>query len=103
MKLVASEMNYGLSLSCTSLIPAVRTSGQQGVAKFDDVIIDAGGRDSAPLRAAVVLSGVWLVPFAPRSHDVWAVEDMASLVDEARSVRDRLRSVAVLNLADPGS
>ena len=28
---------------------------------------------------------------------------MASLVDEARSVRDGLRSVAVLNLADPGS
>jgi chromosome partitioning protein len=27
---------------------------------------------------------------------------MAALVDEARSLRDGLRSVAVLNLADPG-
>jgi len=83
--------------------PTLRSQVQQQVAKFDDVIIDAGGRDSTALRAALVLSDVLLVPFAPRSYDVWALEDMASLVDEARSVRDGLRSVAVLNLADPGS
>ena len=43
-----------------------------------------------------------IVPFAPRSYDVWALDDMAALVDEARSVRDGLRAFAVLNLADPG-
>jgi chromosome partitioning protein len=42
------------------------------------------------------------VPFQPRSYDVWALEDIASLVDEARSVRDGLRCYAVLNCADPG-
>lgn len=70
--------------------------------KWDDIVIDAGGRDSTALRAALILSDVLLVPFAPRSYDVWALEDMASLVDEARSVRDGLRAFAVLNLADPG-
>ncbi len=83
--------------------PTLRSQVQQQMAKFDDIIIDAGGRDSTALRAALVLSDVLLVPFAPRSYDVWALGDMASLVDEARSVRDGLRSVAVLNLADPGS
>ncbi len=43
-----------------------------------------------------------LVPFAPRSYDVWALDDMAALVDEARSVRDGLRAFAVMNQADPG-
>ena len=71
-------------------------------AKWDDIVIDAGGRDSTALRAALILSDVLLVPFAPRSYDVRALEDMAALVDDARSVRDGLRAYAVLNLADPG-
>ena len=67
---------------------------------FDDVVIDAGGRDSSALRAALVLSDVILVPFAPRSLDVWALTDMCSLIDEARAVRGGLRAVAVLSMAD---
>ena len=62
----------------------------------------AGGRDSTALRAALVLSDVLVVPFQPRSYDVWALNDIAGLVDEARSVRDGLRAVAVLNCADTG-
>ena len=68
--------------------------------KFKDIIIDAGGRDSTALRAALVLSDVVVVPFAPRSLDVWALSDICSLIDEARLIRDGLRAVAVLNNAD---
>ena len=82
--------------------PTLRGQVQQQRGKWDDIIIDAGGRDSTALRAALVLSDVLLVPFAPRSYDVWALEDMAELVDEARSVRDGLRCYAVMNQADPG-
>jgi chromosome partitioning protein len=82
--------------------PTLRAQVQQQRSKFHDIIIDAGGRDSTALRAALVVSDVLLVPFAPRSYDVWALEDMAALVDEARSVRDGLRAYAILNLADPG-
>jgi chromosome partitioning protein len=82
--------------------PTLRAQVQQQAAKFDDIIIDAGGRDSTALRAALVLSDVLIVPFQPRSYDVWALNDIATLVDEARSVRDNLRAVAVLNCADPG-
>ena len=49
-----------------------------------------------------MLSDLLIVPFQPRSYDVWALNDIAALVDEARSVRDNLRAVAVLNCADPG-
>lgn len=70
--------------------------------KWDDIVIDAGGRDSTALRAALVLSDVLLVPFQPRSYDVWALDDMAGLIDEARSVRDGLVALAVMNQADPG-
>lgn len=69
--------------------------------KFDDVIIDAGGRDSAALRAAVGLSDVVVVPFAPRSLDVWALSDISSLIRRTPNVRDQMRVLAVLNNADP--
>lgn len=82
--------------------PVLRTQVQQQAKKFDDIVIDAGGRDSTALRAALVLSDVLLVPFQPRSYDVWALNDIAALIDEARSVRDGLRAYAVLNCADPG-
>jgi len=82
--------------------PTLRAQVLQQAGKFDDVVIDAGGRDSSALRAALVLSDVLLVPFQPRSYDVWALSDIAALADEARSVRDGLRAFAVLNCADSG-
>lgn len=69
--------------------------------KFEEIIIDAGGRDSTALRAALVLSDLVLVPFQPRSLDVWAVADIAVLIEEARALNPGLQALAVLNLADP--
>ena len=91
-------------IACAQYVdgPTLRAQVQQQRDKWDDIIIDAGGRDSTALRAALILSDVLLVPFAPRSYDVWALEDMASLIDEAASVRDGLKCYAVLNQADPG-
>ena len=68
--------------------------------KFQDIVIDAGGRDSTALRAALVLSDLVLVPFQPRSIAVWAVADIAALIEEARAMRDGLQALAVLNMAD---
>lgn len=101
---IRAESGQQPGIACATYCegPILRAQVQQQAAKFDDVIIDAGGRDSTALRAALVLSDVLLVPFQPRSYDVWALNDIAALVDEARSVRDGLRAIAVLNCADPG-
>jgi len=80
----------------------LRSQLQQQAKKFDDIVIDAGGRDSTALRAALTLTDVLLVPFQPRSFDVWSLAQIAALVDEARAVRDGLHVFAVLNCADPG-
>lgn len=101
---IRAEAGHTPGIACATYPdgPTLRAQVQQQAAKFDDVVIDAGGRDSTALRAALVLSDVLLVPFQPRSYDVWALNDIAALVDEARSVRDGLRAFAVLNCADPG-
>lgn len=99
---IRAEAGHAPGIACATYPdgPTLRTQVQQQAAEFDDVVIDAGGRDSTALRAALVLSDVLLVPFQPRSYDVWALSDIAALVDEARSVRDGLRAFAVLNCAD---
>ena len=101
---IRAEAGHSPGIACATYPdgPTLRGQVQQQGSKFDDIIIDAGGRDSTALRAALVLSDVLLVPFQPRSYDVWALNDIAALVDEARSVRDGLRCFAVLNCADPG-
>jgi chromosome partitioning protein len=82
--------------------PAVRTQVLQMRPKYDDVIVDASGRDTAGLRAALTVADVALVPFQPRSFDLWALDKISALIAEARGYRDTpLRAVAVLNLADP--
>ena len=68
--------------------------------KFDDIIIDAGGRDSSALRAALALSDVVIVPFQPRSFDTWALQDIAGLVREIRELGHEIKAYAVLNMAD---
>lgn len=101
---IRAEAGHQPGISCATYPdgPTLRAQVQQQAGKFGDIIIDAGGRDSTALRAALVLSDVLLIPFQPRSYDVWALNDIAALVDEARSVRDGLRAVAVLNCADSG-
>lgn len=101
---VRAEAECSPGIGCAQYAdgPTLRAQVQQQKGKWDDIIIDAGGRDSTALRAALILSDVLIVPFAPRSYDVWALDDMAELIEEARSVRDGLHCYAVMNLADPG-
>lgn len=80
---------------------AIRQQMDQLVAKYDEIIIDVGGRDTGSLRAALTIADVILVPFQPRSVDLWAGEQIAGLVHEARQINEGLKAFAVLNAADP--
>jgi chromosome partitioning protein len=69
--------------------------------KYDRIIIDVGGRDTGSLRAALTVADVVLIPFQPRSVDLWTAAQMSALVVEGRHVNEKLRACAILNLADP--
>lgn len=68
---------------------------------YDDIVIDVGGRETNSLRAALTVADVALIPFQPRSFDIWTLETVAGLVSEARIYNDNLRALAVINFADP--
>lgn len=78
---------------------AVRTEVQKLSKNYDDIIIDCGGRDTASLRAALTVSNVFLVPFQPRSFDIWTAARVSELVGEAKSLNSKLVSYAFLNCA----
>ncbi len=79
---------------------ALRTQVRQPAPKYDDIVIDVGGRDTSSLRAALTVADTVLIPVQPRSFDIWAVGQIAELVREAREINDNLRAVVVLNAAD---
>jgi chromosome partitioning protein len=66
--------------------------------KYQDIVIDVGGKDSNALRAALTVTDVLLIPIAPESVEIWAIDDIVDLVTEARSLND-FRVVGVLNRA----
>jgi chromosome partitioning protein len=107
---IRSDNGHKPGIACASYPDGktLRSQIQNQGDKWDDVIIDVGGRDSTALRAALLISDVLLTPFLPRSFDVWALNDIATLIDqaredqEARGLQFDLRAYAILNCADPG-
>lgn len=80
---------------------AVRTETLKLAGKYDDIVIDTGGRDTTSQRAALSVADVLLVPFVPRSFDVWTLEKVSRLVAEMRSANPALKACAFINRADP--
>jgi chromosome partitioning protein len=80
---------------------AVRTETLRLARKYQDVVIDTGGRDTTSQRAALTVADKLIVPFVPRSFDVWTLEKVASLVEEMRAANPRLKAYVFLNRADP--
>ena len=79
---------------------AVRTEILKLKDKYDDIVIDTGGRDTTSQRAAITVSDVYIAPFIPRSFDMWTLEKVVRLIDEMRHANPQLRAFAVLNKTD---
>jgi len=66
---------------------------------FDLVFVDAGGRDNALFRAAVLTAahGILVIPVLASGVDVWATEDSFNILAEARSIGAEIPAYAVFN------
>jgi len=79
---------------------AVRSELLKMKDKYDDVVIDVGGRDTAGQRAALSVADVYVVPFLPGSFDVWTLESVGQLVEEAKAFNDQIQAYCCINRAD---
>jgi chromosome partitioning protein len=79
---------------------AVRSQIQKMVKDYDDIIIDVGGRDTTSQRSSLTVADVYIVPFQPRSLDIWTLPDLKNLISEISSVNENLKSYALINRGD---
>ncbi len=96
------KTNGNAGFTCIKLAgQAVRTETLRFAAKYQDVILDTGGRDTTSQRAALSVSDVLLAPFQPSSFDLWALEQTTQLFAEMQPANPGLMGFTFLNKAEP--
>lgn len=87
-------------------IPTIQKFGKslttelQGLAdKYEDIIVDAGGRDSIELRASMLAADRLYVPLIPSQIDVWTLSTVIKLVEESQLFNSKLTPNFVLSRA----
>lgn len=71
--------------------------------RYDDVLIDSGGRDSLEMRGALLVAQQVLMPFQPAQFDLWTLEKMHSMLEDVAAFNTDIRALAVINQAETNS
>jgi chromosome partitioning protein len=67
--------------------------------RYEDIIIDAGGRDSVELRAAMTIADKMFVPVQASQFDIWTLSIINDLVIQAKGFNPSLAPKVVINRA----
>ena len=79
---------------------AVRTQIPKLKKDYDEVIVDVGAGNTNSQRAALMVATILIAPFQPRCLDVWTVDKLSNLIQEARMFNPDLKVFAVINKAE---
>lgn len=77
----------------------LQTEVQDLATRYQEVIIDAGGRDSVELRSALVVADRAFLPIQPSQFDIWTLGRMDDLVRTAQGFNPPLQCWVVLSRA----
>lgn len=64
---------------------------------YDAVVIDGPPRVNELARSAIMAADIVVIPVQPSPYDVWAAEEILTLLREAATFRENLKSVFVIN------
>jgi chromosome partitioning protein len=79
----------------------VRTETLALKEKYNDIIIDAGGRDSPELRGALLVADKAIFPLRPSQFDLWTLGRLNTLVETANEINENLKAYVIINQALP--
>ncbi len=65
--------------------------------RYDEIVIDAGGRDSMELRYSLGVADRAYIPVQPFQFDIWTIRQMDELVEMAQGLNENLQAAIVLN------
>lgn len=68
-------------------------------ARYGDIIIDAGGRDSVELRAAMTIAEKMYIPVQASQFDIWTLSIINDLVYQAKGFNPGLSPRVLINRA----
>lgn len=87
-------------VSCRVMAGSVAGPVRSLLTEYDDVLVDAGGKDLQELRSAMRVADIICMPFAAGQFDLWAVEVMDELLSTAREYNPKLGALALINKAE---
>ena len=67
--------------------------------RYQDIILDAGGRDSVELRSALIVVDKVYLPIQPSQFDVWTLNAMNALVETAKGFNPTLQAKVIISRA----
>jgi len=67
--------------------------------RYEDIIIDAGGRDSVELRAAMTIADKMFVPVQASQFDIWTLSIINDLVLQSKGFNPDLSPKVLINRA----
>lgn len=70
------------------------------VNNYDDIIVDVGGRDTTSQRSALFIADIFIIPFKPRSFDIWTIGSVKNMIGEIVISNPNLKCYALINQAD---
>jgi chromosome partitioning protein len=80
---------------------AILSEGKQLAGKYDFVVIDVGGRDSAGLRSSLLMANMAIVPVGASNLDAAAMTDLLDVVELSRDYNPDLDVRVLLTRIDP--
>ncbi len=59
--------------------------------KYNEIIIDAGGRDSKELRSGMLVANIAIFPIRPSQFDLWTLKKLDDLSGDASTFNPKLK------------
>lgn len=98
---IREEEGHKPTITCSAIYGRNLSSELKKLSpKFDDIIVDVGGRDSTSLRSALLAADILVVPFLPSQLDAWSIEKMDAIVGEVLQLNENLKTLVILNKVD---
>lgn len=69
--------------------------------KYQDIFIDVGGGNDSELKAAMVVSDIFLNPLQPSQLDAFTISNVDAMVGEAKIFNSKLKALVVPSVVSP--
>lgn len=87
------------SIYCAQKFGRIDNEVKKLTKKFDDIIIDAGGRDSKELRSSTLVADKIYIPVQSSQFDIWSISGMEKMIDRASELNPKIEGFTIINRA----